>query len=200
MEHSGFEARQLFPTVSIHVLFGCDYVPYNAKISLYFPSHTTWLMVLIMVFGQAEAVKFSSIIIMILEDTTMELNNQKLPQHIHDDKNGLNYTLCGDYYLPDLGVELGYSLGKYGMMRMQYLEEHRPGLYTRLLLSGKLNEDLHQADVQAQPLLDTMIPQIAKEAGVTEQMKMTDQLRWVEMMNAIKNQVEEIIWNEIVYQ
>ena len=131
----------------------------------------------------------------------MEHNyTSELPKHIHDDKNGVDYTLHGDYYLPDLGIEPGYSLGKYGMMRMQYLKEHRPGLYTRLLLSGKLNDDLHQVDVQAQHLLDTMIPQMAKDAGVTERMKMTDQLRWVGMMNALKAQVEEIIWSEIVYK
>ena len=124
----------------------------------------------------------------------------ELPKHIHDEKNGLDYTLHGDYYLPDLGVEPGYPLSKYGMERMKYLEEHRPGLYTRLLLSGKLNDDLHQTDVQAQHLLDTMIPQMAKAAGVTEALKMTNQLRWVGMMNAIKSQVEEIIWNEIVYK
>lgn len=123
-----------------------------------------------------------------------------LPKHIHDDNNGLDYTLHGDYYLPDLGVEPGYPLGKYGMMRMHYLKEQRPGLYTRLLLSGKLNDDLHWADVQAQHLLDTMIPQMAKEAGVAEQLKMMDQLRWVGMMNTIKAQVEEIIWNEIIYK
>ena len=90
-----------------------------------------------------------------------------LAKHIHDDKNGLDYTLHGDYYLPDLGVEPGYPLGKYGMMRMQYLKEHRPSLYTRLLLSGKLNDDLRQADVQAHQLLDTIIPKMAKEAGVS---------------------------------
>ena len=124
----------------------------------------------------------------------------ELPKHIHDEKNGLDYTLHGDYYLPDLGVEPGYPLGKYGMERMKYLEEHRPGLYTRLLLSGKLNDDLHQTDVQAQHLLDTMIPQMAKAAGVTEALKMTNQLRWVGMMNAIKNQVEDIIYTEIIYK
>ena len=123
----------------------------------------------------------------------------ELKKHIIDENNGLSYTLHGDYYLPDLGVDPGYPLGKYGMLRMQYLQEHRPGLYTRLLISGELNDDLHQADVQAQHLLDTMIPQMAKEAGVTEQLKMTDQLRWVGMMNAIRSQVEEFIWNEIVY-
>lgn len=103
------------------------------------------------------------------------MNN--LAKHIHDDKNGLDYTLHGDYYLPDIEVDPGYPLGKYGMTRMQYLQEYRPGLYTRLLLSGKLNDDLHQADVQAQHLLETMIPQMAKEAGVTEALKMQDQLR-----------------------
>lgn len=124
----------------------------------------------------------------------------ELPKHIHDEKNGLDYTLHGDYYLPDLGVASGYPLGKYGMARMDldYLKEHRPGLYTRLLLSGRLYDYLHQADVQARHLLDTMIPQMAKDAGLTEQMKMTDQPRWVGMMNAIKAQVEEIVWNEIV--
>lgn len=115
-------------------------------------------------------------------------------------KHSLDCTLCGDYYLPDIGVEPGYPLGKYGMMRMQYLEEYRPGLYTRLLLSGQLNDDLHQADVQAQHLLDTMIPQMAKDAGVSEQMKMINQLCWVGMMNTIKHQVEEIIWNGIIYK
>ena len=59
---------------------------------------------------------------------------------------------------------------------------------------------LNQADIQAQHLLDTMIPQMAKDAGVTEHLKMTDQLRWVGMMNTIKVQVEEIIWNETVYK
>ena len=86
------------------------------------------------------------------------------------------------------------------MVRMQYLKEHRPGLYTRLLLSGKLNDDLHQTDVQAHHLLDMLISQMAKETGVTEELKMTDQLRWIGMMNAIKPQVEEIIWHEIVYK
>ena len=125
---------------------------------------------------------------------------KELAKHLYDKSNGLHYTLHGDYYLPDLGVEPGYPLGKYGMVRMQYLKEHRPGLYTRLLLSGKLNDDLHQADIQAQHLLDTMIPQMAKDTGVTEHLKMTDQLRWVGMMNTIKVQVEEIIWNETVYK
>lgn len=118
----------------------------------------------------------------------MERNHDnQLPLYIHDDKNGLDYTLHGDYYLPELGVEPGYPLGKYGIVRMQYLKEHRPILYTKLLLSGKLNDDLHQANVQAQHLLNTMIPQMAKEAGMTEKLKMTDQLHWVGMMTVISS-------------
>ena len=113
-------------------------------------------------------------------------------------KNGIHYTLHGDYYLPDLEVDPGYPIGKYGMARMKYLEEQRPGLYTRLLLSGKLNDDLHQTDVQAHYLLDTMITQMAQEAGITEALKAVDQLRWVSMMNVVKAQVEEIIFAEIV--
>ncbi len=104
-------------------------------------------------------------------------------------------TIC-----PIFGVDPGYPLGKYGMARMDYLKEHRPGLYTRLLLNGRLYDNLHQTDVQAQHLLDTMIPQMAEDAGVTEQLKMADQMRWVGMMNAIKTQVEDIIWSEIVYK
>ena len=130
----------------------------------------------------------------------MEKNQvNQLPLHIHDNKNGLDYTLHGDYYLPDLSVEAGYHLGKYGMARMEYLKQQRPNLYNRLLLSGKLSDDLHQVDRQAQHLLNTILPQMAKEAGVTEQMKLTDQLRWVGMMNTMKQQVDEIIWTEIVY-
>ena len=113
-------------------------------------------------------------------------------------ENGIHYTLHGDYYLPDLEVDPGYPIGKYGMARMRYLEEQRPGLYTRLLLSGKLNDDLHQTDVQAHYLLDTMIPQMAQEAGITDALKAVDQLRWVSMMNVVKAQVEEIIFAEIV--
>lgn len=122
-----------------------------------------------------------------------------LPSRIHDSKNGLNYTLVGDYYLPDLGIESSQPIGKYGRARMKFLKEHRPGLYSRLLLSGKLYDDLHEVDAEAQCLLDQMIPQMAAEAGVDEGLKAADPMRWVRMMNAIKAQVEEIIWNTIVF-
>ena len=122
-----------------------------------------------------------------------------LPSRIHDNKNGLNYTLVGDYYLPNLGIESSQPIGKYGRARMKFLKEHRSGLYSRLLLSGKLYDDLHEVDAEAQRLLDQMIPQMAAEAGVNEDLKAADPMRWVGMMNTIKAQVEEIICNNIVF-
>ena len=122
-----------------------------------------------------------------------------LPSRIHDSKNGLDYTLVGDYYLPDLEIESSQPIGKYGRARMKYLKEHRSGLYTRLLLSGKLYDDLHEVDAEAQRLLDEMIPKMAAEAGVNEDLKAADPIRWVGMMNTIKAQVEEIISREIVF-
>lgn len=122
-----------------------------------------------------------------------------LPSRIHDSANGLDYTLAGDYYLPDLEIESSQPIGKYGRARMKFLKEHRSGLYSRLLLSGKLYDDLHEVDAEDQCLLDQMIPQMAAEAGVDEGLKAADPMRWVGMMNTIKAQVEEIICNNVVF-
>ena len=121
-----------------------------------------------------------------------------LEKHIHDEKNGLHYTLNGDYYLPDITVEPGKALGKYGRARLRYLKEHRSNVYVRLLLSGKLFDDLNETDAEAERLLETMIPMMAKQAGITEKLKASDPMKWTGLMNAIKAQVEEIIWNELI--
>ena len=122
-----------------------------------------------------------------------------LPSRIHDSKNGLDYTLVGDYYLPDLEIESSQPIGKFGRARMKYLKEYRPGLYSRLLLSGKLYDDLHEVDSEAQRLLDQMIPQMAAEVGVDEELKTADPMKWVGIMNTIRAQVEEIICNNVVF-
>ena len=121
-----------------------------------------------------------------------------LPSRIHDSTNGLDYTFVGDYYLPDLEIENSQPLGKFGRARMKYLKEHRPGLYSQLLLSGKLYDDLREVDAEGQRLLDEVIPRMAEAAGVNEDLKAADPMRWVGMMNTIKAQVEEIIWNTVV--
>ena len=123
-----------------------------------------------------------------------------LPSKIHDHNNDLDYMLVGDYYLPELKPFEAPPLGKYGRMRLRYLKKHRPCTYTALLLSGKLYDDLHDADETAQKILDQLIPQMAKDADVTEEMKASDPMRWIGMMNMIKAQVEEIIFDEVIYR
>ena len=131
----------------------------------------------------------------------MKQNNKTyidLPTNIHDARNGLNYTLHGDYYLPVITVEPGKPLGKYGRVRLCFLKEHRPNVYTRLLISGKLYVDLNETDAEAQRLLETIIPAMAKQAGVTEKLKAVDPSQWIGMMNVFKAQVEEMIWKELI--
>ena len=113
----------------------------------------------------------------------------------------LKYNRCGDYLFPDMGLsdDDRTPLGRYGAMRCSYLKEHQPGLYTRLLLSGHLMRQLHEVDRAAAQMMDVMLPQMAKEARLTEALKNTDPLKWVGMMNAITAQIEEIILAELVY-
>ena len=92
----------------------------------------------------------------------------ELAYRIHDEKNGLDYVRAGDYYIPDIRIMQHKPIGKYGRKRRQYLEQHRPILYNRLVLSGKLNDELYQVDHDANVLLNALIQQMAKVAGVTE--------------------------------
>lgn len=125
-----------------------------------------------------------------------------LPMHIHDDSNGLDYTLNGDYYLPDIidqEQEDHRPLGKWGMMRMDYIKNHRPGLYTSMLLSGKLHTHLANLDEQARERHDFVVRQMARAEGITEHMKMLDQMEWVRRMNMIIHTADELIMAELIY-
>ena len=120
--------------------------------------------------------------------------------HIYDEKNGLSYTLCGDYYLPDLVLnEEEPTYGKYGMLRKQFLKEHRSARYQYLLLTGKLNEHLNQTDQEAREQVEMLMKQMAEKKGVTEELKVQDQMKWVRLMNNIKVSAEEIILKNMVY-
>ena len=116
-------------------------------------------------------------------------------------QNGIHYTLHGDYYLPDLDLpeKTSAPIGRYGRMRKAYLEEHRPGLYERLLLSGKLYEHLVEIDTCCAERIDRMVRQMAEAEGISEGLKAKDQLSWVGRMNNIRQQVEEVVLEEIVY-
>ena len=123
-----------------------------------------------------------------------------MEKHIYDEKNGLSYTLCGDYYLPDLVLNEEEPIyGKYGMLRKQFLKEHRSARYQYMLLTGKLNEHLNQIDQEAREQVEMLMKQMAEKKGVTEELKVQDQMKWVRLMNNIKVSAEEIILKNMVY-
>lgn len=123
-----------------------------------------------------------------------------MKKQIYDEKNGMSYTLHGDYYLPDLVLrEEEPTYGKYGMLRKQFLKEHRSARYQYLLLTGKLNEYLNQTDQEAREQVEMLMKQMAEKKGVTEELKVQDQMKWVGLMNNIKVSAEEIILKNMVY-
>ena len=123
---------------------------------------------------------------------------QKLP--IEMTENGIHYTLYGDYYFPDISATDSHaSIGHYGRMRKAYLEEHRPGLYTRLVLSGKLYEHLAETDQVCRDRMERMIALMAGAEGINEKLKASDQLGWISRMNSIRHRVEEIVLDELVF-
>ena len=106
-----------------------------------------------------------------------------MKKQIYDEKNGMSYTLHGDYYLPDLVLrEEEPTYGKYGMLRKQFLKEHRSARYQYLLLTGKLNEHLNQTDQEAREQVETLMEQMTEKQGVTEELKAQDQMKWVRLM------------------
>lgn len=113
----------------------------------------------------------------------------------------LTYTKVGDYYIPDLVLddESEYEIGVYGRMRQRFLEEHHPSRYTSLILTGKLWKHLAEVDTACHERMDFLVSTMAKQEGVTEALKVTDQMEWVGRMNNIRNRAEEIILHDLVY-
>ena len=117
------------------------------------------------------------------------------------EKNGGTYRQEGDYLIPNIFVPdtKEYNIGKYGRLHKKFIKENYPGYYTTLLMSGKMFDYLEKIDLRAKNELDRLIPLLAEQQGVTEQLKAENQLKWVGLMNNIKAQVEETIYAEIVY-
>ncbi len=123
-----------------------------------------------------------------------------MKKQIYDEKNGLSYTLHGDYYLPDLEInEEEPTYGKYGIMRKQFLKEHRSARYQYLVLTGKLTEHLNQVDKEAREKVEILMEQMVEQWGVTEELKMQDQMEWVRRMNNIKSVAEEMVLRKFIY-
>lgn len=117
------------------------------------------------------------------------------------ERNGGTYRQVGDYLLPNLTIDETelQPIGKYGRMRKRYLKEHRPVLYANLLTTGKLDQHLAENDKACEEQMELLTRQIARQEGVTEALKATNQMAWVAHMNSIRNRAEEIVLHELVY-
>ena len=114
----------------------------------------------------------------------------------------LTYTKNGDYRIPDLKLSEepeSKPLGKYGMLRHSYLRKHREAIYTIMLMEGTLNAHLEEVDREANRMLEQLTQQMAQKQGVTEELKAQNQMLWVQRMNNIRQAVEEIIYNQLIY-
>lgn len=113
----------------------------------------------------------------------------------------LTYTRSGDYLIPNLSLqETGMkSLGKYGRMRKKYLQEHRPVLWNSMILSEKLYPHLREIDETANRRLEQLMPELMRRSGVTEELKASDPMKWVGLMNNLKAQAEETIQTELIF-
>ena len=114
------------------------------------------------------------------------------------EQNGITYELRGEQYYPLLELPEQKEIGKYGRMHLEYLKEHRKGRYTNLLSEGTLNQRLYEIDLEAKQMLESIIPCLATESGIDEDLKARDMLRWVAEMNNIKANAEEIVLQEVV--
>lgn len=117
------------------------------------------------------------------------------------EQDGGTYSKEGDYLVPDLllTAKEQQPIDKYGMLRERFLQEHRKGIYSAMVLTGKLFEHLHEVDEQAHDFVSRTVKEVAAVQGVDEALKARDQMAWVGAMNAIKAQAEEVALREIVY-
>ena len=115
-------------------------------------------------------------------------------------ENNLTYSKNGDYRIPNLKIKMPEQpLGKYGRMRQKYLKEHRPILWNQMILEETLFPHLLEIEQAAQSRLEQMMPELMQSAGVTEELKASDPMKWVGLMNTLKNQAEETILAELIY-
>ena len=125
-----------------------------------------------------------------------------MEKHIVDEKTGIPYTLVGDYYLPwgDLPDDDPEQrpIGIWGQRHLRYIKQHRRSLYAELLTTGKLNDYLADLNDEAEEMFSRLVKQMAEKQGITETLKASNQMTWVQYINNIKNQVNEIIYDELI--
>ena len=127
--------------------------------------------------------------------------NRELPKTKIDERTGIEYHLEGDYYIPNLVIpkQEKITLNKYGTMRLNYLKENKKAEYSIMLMDGTLNSHLKEIQEIATNRIEQIVKQLKAKSNLAEDMKNTDMLYWVGMMNNFKNQAEEIVYNELIY-
>ena len=121
-----------------------------------------------------------------------------MKQTIHNENTGIDYTLVGEVYLPNLVLPHGnYEIGKWGQRYLEYIKSHRKAFYTSLKIQCELDEHLQEVGIRASEMYDRLVNQFAQQEGITEALKTADMMQWVRAMNNIANRAREIVWNEI---
>ena len=124
-----------------------------------------------------------------------------MKKHIIDEESGIDYTLRGEYYLPNLSLpaEEEISIGVWGQRHAEFLKNHQRGVYNEFLVRGKLQRYLAQIDRDAQEMFDLLVRQLAEQECVTEQLKAENQMEWISKINSIRNRATEIVNHELSY-
>lgn len=124
-----------------------------------------------------------------------------MDKYIYDENNGLWYELQGNYYIPCLMIpeEEQRPIGVWGRRHLRYIREYRKGLYNSLLLSGKLNGYLAELNEQAEDMFFRLVKELAENEGIAETLKATDQMEWVQWMNAVRETATEIVNHDLIY-
>lgn len=119
---------------------------------------------------------------------------------LRDERNGLDYTLVGEVYLPNLiATETNYEIGTWGQRHLDYIKHHRKAFYLNLKTNCNLNSYLHDIDVRATEMYDCLVKQLKEQQSITEQLKANDMIAWVQAMNNISNQAREIVNDKVIY-
>ena len=129
------------------------------------------------------------------------MKNKELKESYIDEKTGIEYKLVGDYYMPNLVLksEEKIILNKYGRARLKFLKENKKAEYTIMFIEGSLNKHLEEIQETATKRIELIVEQLKKKNNLTEEMKNTNQLYWVGMMNNFRNKAEEIVYKELIY-
>lgn len=123
-----------------------------------------------------------------------------MKKYITEKITGISYTLVGDVYIPNfVSTDTNYEIGFWGRKHKEYIKQYKPAFYTTLLIQCKLNSYLHDVDVRAAEMYDTLVKQLVKQESVTEKLKSTDMILWVQKMNNIRNRAMEIVNAELIY-